>query len=136
MLRHDHVADIITTVSQWHGIVVEPHKYGGREFKWGKLEIGHIHRDGMLDIPYTKALREYLVSNEYTNEHHLLPETGWSTYYVQSSDDVNQALWLLKLSYLQKKVTRNRHNHSTLADLREKAIQFDCNDILQDLIFP
>jgi hypothetical protein len=38
-------------VSAWAKISVHPHRFGGREFLFGKAEVGHVHVGGIVDIP-------------------------------------------------------------------------------------
>ena len=52
---------IVQAVTEWEGITVEPHRFGGREFRIGKMEIGHIHNHGLVDVPFTRRIREQLV---------------------------------------------------------------------------
>ena len=88
-------------VSAWEGVSAEPHRFGGVEFRLGKREIGHIHRaNGMLDIPFAKKIREIVVSEGRAGLHHLLPETGWITFYIDAEAAADNAVWLLRLSYL------------------------------------
>src|SRR5579862_5583665 len=39
-------------VSSWAGVSVYPHRFGGREFRFGDAEVGHIHAGGILDIRF------------------------------------------------------------------------------------
>lgn len=54
----------------------------------------------MLDIAYLRALRGTLVDEGQTGVHHLLDESGWTTFYIESSEDYDHARWLVRLSYL------------------------------------
>lgn len=100
------VEQVIHTVSTWDGVTVEPHRFGGREFKLGKVEVGHIHSHGMVDIPFTRRIREVLVAENHAEPHHLLVESGWITFYMRQPEDVTHALWLYRLSYIQKSYRR------------------------------
>jgi hypothetical protein len=94
------VAELIREVRGWAGVEIADHRFGGTEFTLGPREIGHVHQWGMLDIPYRRALRDALVAEGATGDHHLLPESGWTTFYIRSTADAAQARWLLRLSYL------------------------------------
>ena len=67
MTAHDYMIDIVNAVAAWDSISVNPHRFGGREFKLGNIEIGHVHRGGMVDIPFPVRLREILVREGKTN---------------------------------------------------------------------
>lgn len=94
------------TVTTWENMSSAPHRFNAREFNLslkGKIiEVGHLHSGTTLDILFNKALRQALVAEGKTEVHHILPNTGWTTTHIRSEKDVPHALWLLRLSYLQK----------------------------------
>ena len=96
----DYSSQIIGEVSAWPAVCEAPHRFGGVEFNLGTTEIGHYHRFGMLDILFTKRIREALTAEGLAQRHHLLPETGWISYYTRRADDADHAIWLLRLAYL------------------------------------
>jgi hypothetical protein len=91
---------IVAEVTAWDGISPAPHRYGGTEFRLGTREVGHLHLGGMLDIPFQKAVRDALIADGRAEPHHLLHDTGWTSYYIRSERDAAGALWLLRLAYL------------------------------------
>lgn len=97
---HEFVEQVRTTVTSWPGITANPHRFGGIEFNLDTVEVGHIHSNGMVDIPFNSKIRDQLLAEQKAEPHHLLPETGWITYYIRSAADVQQAIWLFRLSYL------------------------------------
>jgi hypothetical protein len=99
----EHFEHIAHAVSALDGIEAHTHRFGGLEFNLGKIEIGHIHSNGMVDIPFTRKIREGLVAAGDAEPHHLLNDSGWITFYVQNDQDVAHAIKLFRLSYLHKK---------------------------------
>ncbi|MAU09792.1 MAG: hypothetical protein CL607_08230 [Anaerolineaceae bacterium] len=93
-------------ISQWEDVTVVSHRFGGIEFRLGKVEIGHVHRDGLVDIPFTRAIREVVVAEMLAEPHHILPDTGWISFWVGRTGRVEQAIDLMRLSYLQKRSRR------------------------------
>ena len=91
---------VIEEVAAWPHVNTNEHRFEGREFTLGPREIGHVHRWGIVDVPFTKRLRETLTEEGKTGEHHIVPESGWTTHYIEDEDDVERAIWLLRLSYL------------------------------------
>lgn len=89
---------ITKAVTSWAGVTVQPHRFGGVEYVIGKREIGHIHGDHMVDIPFPKKVRDVLVAAGRAQPHHLLPETGWISFYLQQQDDVEKAIALFRES--------------------------------------
>ena len=88
-------------ISQWPNISVHPHRFGGREFLFGKAEVGHTHFGGVVDIPFTRAIHDELLTNGLAEEHRFVPNSGWITFRVRSEQDLKHALWLIRLSYLR-----------------------------------
>jgi hypothetical protein len=93
-------------VESWDGVSTQPHRFGGTEFNLGKVEIGHVHGSHLVDIPFTRKVREALVAEGEAQPHHILPASGWISFYLRQDDDVQQALRLFRLSYLSKRARR------------------------------
>ncbi|WP_135805344.1 luciferase domain-containing protein [Halorussus marinus] len=91
---------IIETVAAWPHVTTNEHRFEGREFTVGPREVGHVHRWGIVDVPFTERLRDRLIEAGKTGEHHVVPESGWTTRYIRDEGDVDHAVWLLRLSYL------------------------------------
>lgn len=90
---------ITQTVLTWDGMAVQPHRFGGVEYVFGTREVGHIHGDYLVDIPFPTKVRNELVAAGRANPHHLLADSGWISFYVRTPADVDQAVALLRLSY-------------------------------------
>jgi Family of unknown function (DUF5519) len=39
-------------VSARPNLSIHPHRFGGREFRFGNAEVGHVHTGGIVDIPF------------------------------------------------------------------------------------
>lgn len=102
-------ARITQAVTGWEGVSVQPHRFGGVEYVIGKREVGHIHGDYMVDIPFPKKARDEIVAAGRAQPHHLLPETGWVSFYLRQESNVEQAIALLQESYriAQKQKSKN-----------------------------
>ena len=91
---------ITQAVTSWQGVRALPHRFGGTEYRLGeKREIGHIHGDQMVDIPFPVKVREQLVAEGKAELHHVLPESGWISFYIRQPEDVERAIALFKMSY-------------------------------------
>jgi hypothetical protein len=88
-------------VSGWPQISVHAHRFGGREFRLGSAELGHMHQGGIVDIPFPRPLRNALVAEGLAQKHHWIPDSGWITFQVRTEDDLQHAVWLMRLSYLR-----------------------------------
>ncbi|GAA0252109.1 luciferase family protein [Haladaptatus pallidirubidus] len=91
---------IVAEVSSWDGIEAKAHRFGGTEFRLGPREVGHVHEWGILDIAFPRRVRDQLVDEGKTGAHHIYPESGWTTFRVGETGTLDDALWLLRLSYL------------------------------------
>ena len=81
------------------GVVAGPHRFGGMGYRLGRREIGHVHGDQLVDIPFTRAVRNQLVSTGQAEQHHVHPESGWVSVYLQRESDVDRAIDLLHRSF-------------------------------------
>ena len=88
-------------VSTWPNISVRANRFGGRAFFFGNAEVGHIHTGGAIDIPFPRSFRDELLAQGLAEEHRWVPDSGWVTFRVRSEEDMEQALGLLRLSYLR-----------------------------------
>lgn len=100
--------DIESVVTSWPGVEAAPHRFGGREFTLAGREFGHSHGDRQVDIPFPKRVRDIVVAEGLTSRHHLYPDSGWVTKYLESPADVEGAVRLLRLNYLYQAATLQR----------------------------
>lgn len=100
MMRTRGASEMIhKAVLAWEGVTARPHRYGGTEYRLGKREIGHIHGDSLVDIPFPTKIRDELVSTGRAEPHHVLPKSGWVSVYLRATTDVERAIGLLRLSF-------------------------------------
>jgi hypothetical protein len=45
---------IVQAGLNWEGVTAHAHRFSGTEFRLGRREIGHIHGDTLVDIPFPK----------------------------------------------------------------------------------
>lgn len=99
MMSASSASRIVSTVGSWPGIHTDNLQYSGKDFLLGKREIGHMHGEQLVDIPFPKSLRDELVAKGAAEPHRVLPKSGWVSIPLNGSDDVDHAIELLKLSY-------------------------------------
>ena len=83
----------------WEGVSTAPHRFGGVEYRLGTRELGHIHGDHLVDIPFPKKVRDEVISAGLAEPHHILPETGWVSFTLRQEEDVEKVIALLRRSY-------------------------------------
>jgi hypothetical protein len=86
---------------KWPNVSTHPHRFGGTQFCFGSAEIGHIHTNGVVDIPFPRSVRDALLESNLAEEHRWVPNSGWTTFHVRDDEDSKSALWLMRLSYLR-----------------------------------
>lgn len=90
---------IDAAVQGWSGITSQPHRFGGTEYCLGRREIGHVHGDSLVDIPFPKKIRNDLVAAGRAEPHHILPDSGWVSIFLRQASDVDRAIELMRLSF-------------------------------------
>lgn len=96
-----YLRELEDAVSTWPNVSVHPHRFGGKEFRFGKKEIGHLHSNGTLDIPFPRAVRDALIEEGQAEEHRWVPNSGWTTFRVHSQADLAHATELMRISYVR-----------------------------------
>ena len=92
-------ATIERAVLAWPDVSAGTHRFGGRDFRVGRREIGHLHGDHQADLPFPSKIRAELVASGRAEPHHMLRETGWVTVYLRTPADVRNAIDLFRLNY-------------------------------------
>jgi len=90
---------IHAAVTSWPEVTAHPHCFGGTEYRVGKRELGHIHGDALADIPFPKKVRDEIVATGRAAPHHILPESGWVSFYLKEPADIENAIALLRQSF-------------------------------------
>jgi Family of unknown function (DUF5519) len=83
----------------WDGVSEHPHRFGGVEFRYKKKEMGHMHGDKLADLPFPKAVRDELIEAGLAKQHHVLPDSGWVSYWIKGEEDLPHLLKLFKMQY-------------------------------------
>jgi hypothetical protein len=99
---------IAAAVMAWPGVEQAAHRFGGVEFRLGKRELGHLHGDALVDLPFPRKVRDDLVASGRAQPHHVLPDSGWVSFWIESPDDVERAISLLRLAYERALAARAR----------------------------
>jgi hypothetical protein len=91
-------------ILSWSFVTAEVHEFGGIEFRLNKREMGHIHGERLVDLPFPMKIRNELVSSGRVSPHHVLPQSGWVSYWINNGEkDVPVVLELFRMRYEQLK---------------------------------
>jgi hypothetical protein len=97
-----YIEKIESEVVTWPHVSTTIHRFGGLQFNYFGTEIGHIHSNGILDILFSKKLKQTMIQDGLVSEHHIFKHSGWTSFYVNSKSDADKAMLLLELSYKRK----------------------------------
>ena len=80
----------------------------------------------MANLPFPVSMREELAESGKAQLHHVLPQTGWVSYYLSGEEDVVGALDLFEKNYdrltaRKSAGTAGRAGHRGAADISEVA---------------
>jgi hypothetical protein len=90
---------ISEAVLSWPGVTARPHRFGGTEYRLGKVELGHVHGDRLADLPFPRKVRDELVAAGRVQPHHVLPDSGWVCRRIRQPEDADKVIALLRLNY-------------------------------------
>jgi len=91
---------ISEAVTQWPGVTQRPHRFGAVAFFLGeRREVGHIHGDHVVDIPFPVKVRDELIAAGRAERHRFVPDSGAVSVPLRQPEDVARALELLRLSF-------------------------------------
>jgi len=90
---------IVREVGSWPGVTVGRHRFGGTELRFGRRELGHLHGSHLADLPFPLLVRNELVAAQRAESHHIYPESGWVSYFIQSEADIPHVVALFRLNY-------------------------------------
>lgn len=102
-------------VQLWPGISAHPHQFDAREYRFGKAEVGHVHSWGDVDIPFPRPIHDWLLEHDLAERHRWIPDSGWITFRIRNGEDVEHAVWLMRLSYLRYALKSSADPSSLLA---------------------
>jgi hypothetical protein len=101
------VATVEQEVLGWPGVVSAPGRFGAVAFRYGKREIGHIHRDRIADLPVTPDVREELLSEGRARPHRAGVK-GYISYPIRSPEDASAVIEILGQNYDRAKAAERR----------------------------
>jgi hypothetical protein len=94
-------------VLRWPGVTSAPGRFGAVAFRYGKREIGHIHRDRIADLPVTGEMRESILAGGRARPHRAGVK-GYISYPIQDQEDVSVVLEILGWNYDRAKAAAER----------------------------
>ena len=101
----------LSTIEQevllWSGVRSVAGRFSAVAFRYGKREIGHIHRDGIADLPVREEMREDLLATGRAFPHRAGVK-GYLSYPIENREDVSAVIEILAANYDRAKVAAER----------------------------
>ena len=85
-------------VRGWPGVSQEPGRFNSIAFLFGRREIGHIHRNGVADLPFPRAMYDELIASGRAEPHHV-GVRGYVSVRLDSPVALQGAIDLFRLNY-------------------------------------
>jgi hypothetical protein len=83
----------------WPGVTIHDHRFGGIEFRVNGREMGHMHGDRLADLPLPRDVGKKLIAEGKALPHHVLPQSGWISYYIRGIEDIPGTIELFQMQY-------------------------------------
>jgi RNA polymerase sigma factor (sigma-70 family) len=90
---------VVSEALSWPGVSRSKGHFGSVALRVGRRELGHLHGDAVADVPLSPELRDQLVKDGVALEYQMQPDSGWVRVPLETEDDVQRALKLLRANY-------------------------------------
>lgn len=94
----------------WAGVTKHPHRFGGVEFQLNETEIGHLHGNHLFDLLLSKSERDRWIEEGKASPHHMYPDSGWVSVYLNIEQDIACAIEIARSKYDQIKLKGEMKN--------------------------
>jgi hypothetical protein len=70
-----------------------------------------MHGDYLVDVPFPTKVRKEIIAAGRAVPHHVLPKSGWVSFYLNEPADIERAVALLRQSFelAQRQALRQVH---------------------------
>jgi luciferase-like monooxygenase len=99
---------VMREIRRWPGVQIRPHLNptspdpdDGVEFRFCGRQIGHIHHDCAVHVSFTRALKQMVLEQGLALALEQAGSATWVAYVPETLDDVQRAVWLLRLNYVR-----------------------------------
>lgn len=95
------VWDVVQEVGAWSGVAIVPDGSGlCLGLALSGVMLGHVRWNGRIDLPFAPEIRDRLVAEEMASCDPDEPDASRVVFVVRTMADVDRAVWLLRLAYL------------------------------------
>jgi hypothetical protein len=96
------ISEIEAAVRTWPEMRVGVHRFGGIGFFFRGKESSHLHGNGLLDCFVGRSNRDALVATGRALPHHVFPNSGWISFWIEDETDVELAMELIRIANTAK----------------------------------
>lgn len=86
-------------VMSWPGVTTGDTGRGGLQFKYGRVELGHLHGSSFADLPFPRTVRDELIDQGRAAVHPPLPSSGWVRRGMDGPGDAAAVIELFRMNY-------------------------------------
>jgi hypothetical protein len=99
---------LLKEVSSINGVTAAARPINTIGFYWSGRELGHVHRNGHIDLHMPMAVHDQLIAEGKAKHHRHQHDTSWVTHRLTESSDVNEAAWLVRLTTVIAQLGQNK----------------------------
>jgi hypothetical protein len=90
---------IIGEALRWPGVYCAKGHFGSVELRVGRRELGHLHADAVADVPLPSELMDQRLKDGVGVDNERQHDSGWVAVALETEEDVQDALALLRGNY-------------------------------------
>ncbi len=98
-MNDDLMALIERAVTGWPGVTTGDTGRGGLQFRYRRVELGHLHGASCADLPFTRKVRDELIATGQAEVHPPLPDSGWVRRQIDCPAGAEAVIALLRMNY-------------------------------------
>jgi Family of unknown function (DUF5519) len=83
----------------WKAVTIHEHNFVTVMFYVNGIEMGHLHGDSIADLQFPAKLSKKLVKEGRVSLHHVIPKSGWVSYEIRNTKDVEAVIELFRFQY-------------------------------------
>ena len=113
--RRPALTELLERAKALGDLTVAPRPINTIGFYLGNHELGHVHRTGHIDLHVPLEVHDRLIVEGRATHHRYVHEASWVTHRVDTEADVEEAIWLLRLSIAMHALAWSREEDPEVA---------------------